>query len=139
MAKGEIDGSTIGMILVIVVTIFPLTQVVLLTLNGSVTYDFAILFGVSTSHVEIVIIAVNGIVMLLAMGVLFFSKKAWTKIVATFFVMFCGQMLMTFVSDGFNGGDNDDYLLAWITVAGVPILIILLVSSLNFYSKRRFL
>jgi hypothetical protein len=135
--KKELSVSTIGTIVIILIAIFPLTQIILLTLNGGLTYIFAIPFGATTKSdvTGVTSIIVNSILTILGLVMFYRADKTWTRLLSVFLIMFSGQMLMLFTSVGFNGGDN--YLLGWLTVSGVPILTILATGLLRYYIKDK--
>jgi len=137
MNKRQLKGSTIGIILTIALTIFPVTQIILLTLNGGLTYIFAIPFGATTKSdvTGVTSIVVNSILIIVGLITFYFGERTWVKIVSTFLIMFSGQMLVMFMTDEFNGGDN--YLIGWLTVSGIPILIILTVGLIKHYTNDR--
>ncbi|MBA4058085.1 MAG: hypothetical protein C0490_25430 [Marivirga sp.] len=139
MNKKNISSSTIGIIITIALTIFPVTQIILLTLNGGLTYIFAIPFGATTKSgvTEVTSIVVNSILTTLGLILLYFAERFWIKIASTFLIMFSGQTLVMLMSDEFNGGDN--YLLGWLTVSGFPIVAILIVGLIRHYTRNRLL
>jgi hypothetical protein len=137
MNKREFRGSTIGIIVTIGLSIFPLTQITLLTLNGGLTYTFAIPFGATTKSgvTEVASVVINLILTIVGLITFYLGERTLVKIVSAFLIMFSGQMLVTFMADEFNGGDN--YLLGWLTVSGIPSLTILTVGLIKHYTKDR--
>ncbi len=133
MNNRELSSSTIGIIVTIALTIFPVTQIMLLYLNGGLTYLFAIPFGATTKSEVTTIssLVVNSILTITGLIIFYFARRTWVIIVSTFLIMFSGQMLMMYMTDEFNGGDN--YLLGWLTVTGVPSLIILTIGLVKYY------
>jgi hypothetical protein len=122
---------------VVVITIFPVTQIILLTLNGGLSYVFALPFDATTKTgvVEQTSLILNIVLTLLAIVAYFKFEKTWIVIVSTFFIMFSGQTLMLFVSDEFNGGDN--YFLGWLTVAGIPTLTLAIVLTVKYFANKK--
>ncbi len=137
MKKKELSSSTIGIIVTVALTIFPVTQIMLLYLNGGLTYIFAIPFGATTKSEVTTIssLVVNSILTISGLIIFYFARRTWVTIVSTFLVMFSGQMLVMFMTDEFNGGDN--YLLSWLTVSGIPTLTILTIGLLKYYTNDR--
>jgi hypothetical protein len=137
MNKREKRSSTIGIIVTIALTIFPVTQIILLTLNGGLTYIFAIPFGATTKSgvTEITSVVINSILTIVGLITFYFGEKTWVKIVSAFLIMFSGQVLVMLMTDEFNGGDN--YLLGWVTVSGIPSLTILTVGLVKHYTNDR--
>jgi hypothetical protein len=137
MVKKESDNPTIGIIITILITIFPFTQIILLTLMGGLTYILTIPFVATNKSdvIEISSLVVNVVLTTLGLVTFYFANGFWVKIVSTLLIMGSGQMLMLFLSQEFNEGDN--YLLGWLTVSGIPILIILTLGLVKHYVINR--
>jgi hypothetical protein len=136
MNKRQSSGL-IGIMIVVVITIFPLTQVMLLTLNGGLTYAFAFLFGAASKSgvTELTSIVLNSILATIGMIGFYLAEKSCLKMVSVFLIMFSGQMLVMFQADDFNKGDN--YIQGWLTVSGIPILSILTITLAKHYTRKR--
>lgn len=79
MKKQKISSSTIGIIVTVALTIFPLTQIMLFYLNGGMTYIFAIPFGATTKS-EVTTISsllVNSILTILGLVIFYFARRTW--------------------------------------------------------------
>ena len=122
---------------IVAITVFPVSQIILLTLNGGLAYVFALPFDAATKSgvVEQTALILNIILTLLAVSVYLKSDKTWIVIVSTFFIMFSGQSLMLFVSDEFNRGDN--YFLGWLIVSGIPTLTLATILTLKYFVKKK--
>jgi len=135
MDKKIFSSSTIGIILTIVVTIFPLTQIILLTLNGGLTYLFTLPFNSNKSETATISsITFNSFAFIL--GIIFYyrAKKTWQKIISVFLIMFSGQMLVLFLADQSYNGDN--YLAGYTAVSGIPTLIVVTIGILKYYFQN---
>ena len=137
MNKIELSSSTKGIVVTVALTIFPVTQMMLLFLNGGLTYIFAIPFGATTKSEVTTIssLVVNSVLAISGLIVFYFARRTWVTIVSTFLIMFSGQMLVMFITDEFNGGDN--YLLGWLTVSGIPTLTILTIGLVKYFMNDR--
>jgi hypothetical protein len=134
MNKKILNASTIGIMLTILISIFPLTQILLLTLNGGLTYLFAIPFDTNKIEtINITSLIVNSVLVFVGLIYYYLTQKTWVKIFSVFLIMFAGQMLMLFVSDEFEHGDN--YLLGWLILSAVPTLAVLTIAFIKYLSQ----
>ena len=122
---------------IVAITVFPVSQIILLTLNRGLAYVFALPFEASTKSgvVEQTALILNIVLTLLAISAYFKFHKTWIVIVSTFFIMFSGQSLMLFVSDEFNGGDN--YFIGWLTVLGIPTLTLVTILTIKHLVTKK--
>ncbi len=122
---------------IVAITVFPVSQIILLTLNGGLAYIFALPFEAVTKSgvVERTSLILNIVLTLIAATAYLRFDKTWILIVSTFFIMFSGQALMLFVSDEFNGGDN--YFLGWLTVSGIPTLTLVAILTLKYFMNKK--
>jgi hypothetical protein len=137
MSKQQQRIFTIGTMVVIAITIFPLIQVMLLTLNGGLIYVLALPFGAETRPgvMPVTSIVVNSVLAISGLLTFYFAEQVWLRMLSVFQIMFSAQMLTLFVSDGFDEGDH--YWQGWLIVAGIPVLIILIAALLRYSMTRR--
>ncbi|MBO3696811.1 hypothetical protein [Roseivirga sp. E12] len=126
----------LGISITVGLTIFPVTQIILLYLNGGLSYLLALPFGANTNSevVENAAIVLNTLLIVIGCLAFYFSLKPWKLYFSTFLIMFSGQALIVFVSGILNGGD--DYFWGWLAMSGIPVLLIIILSmnKSNFIS-----
>lgn len=118
----------LGISVTIGLTVFPVIQIILLYLNGGLSYLLALPFGANTNSevVEHTAVVLNTLLIVIGCLVFYSSLKPWKLYFSTFLVMFSGQALIVFVSGILNGGD--DYFWGWLTISGIPVLLIVILG-----------
>lgn len=139
MNKENIVIPSIFFGFVLLTSMIPVIQVILMTLNGGLTYIMNIPFDNNNlGALETTGIVFNGFLTVFALFLFYNANKTWTRFLTTLLVLFFGQGLMIFNIDKFLKED-DSYYIYWIVLSGTPILMTLMVGlykNWNLNPKR---
>jgi hypothetical protein len=136
MTKEDITIPTILLGIILLTSIVPMVQIMLMTLNGGLTYIFAIPFDTDKSNTtEIVSIVFNSILTIIGLFLFYKSKVTWTRILTALLVLFCGQGVMLFIIDKILTED-DSYYIYWTVLSGTPVLLTLMVGLLKYRTLK---
>lgn len=129
-----ITNAEIGTLIVVVLCVFPITQIILLQLNGGLSYLISLLFYAKhkSGNVEIVGLILNGVLFVIGTVGYLTSRKTWIQIISSFLIMLSGLFLMMLVVELYIREGN--YLIYLITIDVPPLLVIF---SIWFWKVRK--
>jgi hypothetical protein len=134
MSKEDIVIPTIFLGSVILTSVIPIVQVMLMTLSGGLTQIISIPFyNDKPETLETIGIVFNAA--LTALGLFFFykSKETSTRILTSLLVLFFGQGMMLFTIDHVLKED-DSYYIYWTVLSGTPMFLTLLVGLFKYWT-----
>ncbi len=134
MNKEDIVIPTIFLAVVVFTSMIPIVQVILMNLNGGLTY----LINIPFDNNKLETLETTGIffnTILTAFGLFLFykSKETLTRILTSFLVLFFGQGMMLFTIDNFLKED-DSYYIYWTVLSGTPMILTLLVGLFKYWT-----
>ena len=122
--------------IVLLTSMIPIIQVILMTLNGGLTYIVNMPFGndkIATLKTTGIIF--NTVLTGFALYLNYNSTETFKKILTSFLALFFGQGMMLFVIDNFLKEDDSHYFY-WAVVSGTPMLLMFLVGTIKYRNLR---
>src|SRR5687767_8963393 len=93
MKNNDIAIPTIAIVIIVLTSIIPVIQVIMMTLNGGLIYIFTVPFE-SENHNATIVYVVNSILIVTGMFCFYLTKQTGIKIVTVILVLFAGQAIM---------------------------------------------
>lgn len=129
-----IPATFLGVVLL--TSMIPIIQVILMTLNGGLTYIVNMPFGNDKiATLETTGIIFNTVLTVFALYLNYNSTETFKKILTSFLALFFGQGMMLFVIDNFLKEDDSHYIY-WAVVSGTPMLLMFLVGIIKYRNLR---
>ena len=134
MNKEDLLIPTIFLGAVILTSLIPIVQVILMTLNGGLMSIINIPFdNDELETLETTGVIFNTVLTVSGLFLFYKSKETLTRILTSFLVLFFGQGLMLFTIDNFLKED-DSYYIYWTVLSGSPMLLTLLVGLFKYWT-----
>lgn len=134
MNKEDVIIPAIFLGLVILTSVVPIVQVMLMTLNGGLTYIVSMPFdNDKLDNLETTGIVFNAVLTGFGLFLFYKSRKTWTRILTSFLVLFFGQGMMLFSIDNFLKED-DSYQIYWAVLSGTPMFLTVLVGLFKYWT-----
>ena len=134
MNKEDLLIPTIFLGAVILTSMIPIVQVILMTLNGGLMSIINIPFdNDELETLETTGVIFNTVLTVSGLFLFYKSKETLTRILTSFLVLFFGQGLMLFTIDNFLKED-DSYYIYWTVLSGSPMLLTLLVGLFKYWT-----